>query len=1025
MASPTFDKDDYWAKAISYLTGYQMPSRKDLFKYLQSKEGIPLFRMDIQNEPMGPVKPEDYSAITGWDAHSGEDYDIVFYSQQHGAMTKHRARIVMIGLEYDEQGRGHIQGYGTAFGGGRFNGAAGEEWDSSQLGQYVGGPKNALQALLSDKHTTLGFSFSGLSVDDTDAVDLNSFEKTANAFDRATKFFNDQADVLAQWEKSLGSEDSSWRGKAAGVFWHLLHQLHQGYDGYVDQLGGDKFTAKNTLISGRTPTSLLGDAVAGAQRSLLNQGQVLQSAWDNWAGQDLQTPWRFLLRELDYLSYLILQDNVTKVMERETDQGTEYYPAEGFTTANAYGDFSVANGDAWKRVGQNAVDKWTQTVDEMLGTPAKQVIADLYRQWSDLTSVLTQKITTKGTKALSDSYQEDQAELDKENAQKDQDKLNDELDKEGKGLDDLGDEFSKGFKGLNDGLSDSLGGLGKGIDSGLGDLGDGFGDAFTKLNGNLGDLGKGLGGDLAGSFKQLNSGPDGGGLPSPDAPDSQVGSLNGDAGDGGLTGGTPSPLPLNTLMSDGAPTPTDPKPKASSLNGDLGLDDAMADTGQSKSIVNPDGSHTGLTGDGSLLTLGSDGGLTTFNPTTGDLTLKTPDGKNTTQHLNPGAEFTTPDGKHITLNSDGTLTTDYGDGNTTTYDPSTGDVTSRSLNGQDVTTHLGDPGGSDSHAFENPNHTETLLNDDGTLRTDFGEGTTGRYDPTTHDLTLSTPDGQTVHHLSPGDAFTNPDGSKTTLNGDGTLTTDFPDGSKTTFHPDSGAMDLTDPNGHRTSTDLLGGSPNTGQEGVDDLSSRLPGPNDLDQLNSLGGLGGHERLNSLDDLAFDPDLDTLGQGPGQLLDGGVGGSSLFGGDQPGLQGSHLNDLSSLLSGAGTDGQSADAGQGAQGGGNPASQPASPMGPMGPMGMGGAAGGKDKGERTRDVYAGGAVPDRRSGSRGSGEDEEADAPGLGSIRVATSSHGSPMYVSGEQDRPSTQSEGDWSDTDDVWGTGESGVPAVIG
>jgi hypothetical protein len=237
----TNDADDYWGKAVTLYTGYPVPSRKTVFDKLKSKEGIPLFRMDIQSMDVRAVTAEDYSAISGWMKHDGEDYDLVFYTAggdgAHSGVQMHRARIVLIGVPDDANGRARLLDSGEMINGGAFTGHYGDQWDSGPMSQYISGAKAALDKLLAD-HTTRGFSYAGAPVADAEAVDLNSFERTAQAFDRATKFFIDQAAHLEQWETSLGSEQSSWKGQAAGVFWHLVHQLHKNYDSYVEQLGG-------------------------------------------------------------------------------------------------------------------------------------------------------------------------------------------------------------------------------------------------------------------------------------------------------------------------------------------------------------------------------------------------------------------------------------------------------------------------------------------------------------------------------------------------------------------------------------------------------------------------------------------------------------------------------------------------------------------------------------------------------------------------------------------------------------------
>lgn len=233
------DTDDYWGKAVTLYTGYPLPSRKKLFDTLMSSEGFPLFRMDISIMSSTELTSSNFSVLVGWHTQQGEDYDLAFVHAggdgRHDDGTLYQANIVFIGVPVDGNGRARLLDAGELWSAGKFTGVLGNEWDLSLLSQYQSGSKAAIDQLRSAR-TTRGFSYNGLTVVNSEAVDADSFERTAQAFDRAMKFFEDHAATLEQWETSLGEENAAWRGQAAGLFWQLIHQLHRNYDGYVDQL---------------------------------------------------------------------------------------------------------------------------------------------------------------------------------------------------------------------------------------------------------------------------------------------------------------------------------------------------------------------------------------------------------------------------------------------------------------------------------------------------------------------------------------------------------------------------------------------------------------------------------------------------------------------------------------------------------------------------------------------------------------------------------------------------------------------
>ncbi|MFC4034385.1 AAWKG family protein [Streptomyces polygonati] len=656
MAANTYDADDYFGKAVSLFTGYPMPSRKTLFDKLKSKEGIPLFRMDIQTEAVRAVTADDFSALSGWMKHDGEDYDLVFYTaggdgrHDYASLTMHRARIVFIGVPVDGNGRARLLGGGELSSGGPFTGHYGDEWDSGPMSQYISGSKVAIDTLLSSG-TTQGVSYSGASVADADAVDLKSFDRTAMAFDRAKKFFADHANTLKGWQQSLGTEQASWRGEAAGLFWHLIDQLHKNYDSYVTQLGGLNFTSTHTSRFGYTPTSKLGDSVVQAQSQLATQAVNLQSGWTTWAANGEQDPHRALLEELDKLSAWVLQNNIPYVMVTSTGDGDSYSTTAQFketVDAPGYGGSINDIGTTWKTVGLNAVTQWNTYLDNALKLVSQTAISDLGNHWGTIADDFDSPLETKNTESLTQFLQSDELDVQNDQANQNQNNLNDALNN------------------LNNGLNDNLNNLGNNLNN----LGDNLGNNLNSLN----NLGNDLGSDLGNSLNDLLGGP-GGGDPSDLNPDlgalsnlNNLSDLNGPGGGPNDPGGNLGDL-----------TPSGLNPNLGDLTGPLS---------------NPGGSVTALNPDGSLTTTYPDGSTSTFNPATGQFTTTSPGGKTTTKNLNPGDTVTNPDGSTTTLNADGTLTTKFPDGTVTTVNPVTGATTTTHPDGTVTSSQL-NPGASD------------------------------------------------------------------------------------------------------------------------------------------------------------------------------------------------------------------------------------------------------------------------------------------------------------------------------------------
>ncbi|WP_225809825.1 AAWKG family protein [Streptomyces spinosus] len=682
------DPDDYWAQAVTSYTGYPMPKRTSLFDKLKSKEGIPLMRVNLVQHDMRAVRPEDYTAVSGWQASHGEDYRLAFYTHHGGQGVKlYTADIVFIGTLADADGKSHLSDAGSTREGGAFKGKYGDEWDDTDLWRYVSAPKFALEKLVNEPYSTKNFSYNGVDVPDAGAVDLVSFTRTAQAFDRAAAFFRRQLKPLEEWNKSLGGDDAAWKGQSADVVRTLIQTLHKNYESYAEQMGGREFTSPHQLLGNGypAPESTYAEALFQAQWDLLWEARMMKEAWQRWADSAEHDPHRALLEQLDALSDWIIHNNVPLVTVDPGSLGSQYgwssdddgdedlrYTSEtSFDTLPGFSDSPPDMGalddlNSWKALGENAVKRWNDNVNGYLVAAAKQSLSNLGKSWGDASEDVGREVQPKETDNLSGAYQKKETKSEKEASQKaldDANKKNSQAwDNLNKNLSDSNHNNKSLFDNLNQNLTDSnnnqkqlndgLNGLGNSLGNGLSGLGD-------NLSRSLNPEGPGGGLNLSGGGETslLN-----GGLNTPaDGP----GGVDGPLGNGTtLPFGNLSSLNPNTTRGDSSPVDLNP--------GSL-----------------TDGPH--LDADGNLVRTFPDGTRTVFDPDTGQLVTTAPDGHTTTSRLNPGDVVTNPDGSHTRLNADGTLTTESPDGTRTVFDPSDGTLHTTKPDGHTTTTHLNKP----------------------------------------------------------------------------------------------------------------------------------------------------------------------------------------------------------------------------------------------------------------------------------------------------------------------------------------------
>ncbi|MET8829520.1 AAWKG family protein [Streptomyces sp. NPDC004610] len=529
---------------------------------------------------------------------------------------------------------------------------------------------------------------------------------------------------------------------------------------------------------------------------------------------------------------------------------------------------------------------------------------------------------------------------------------------------------------------------------------------------------------------------------------------------------------LTTEFPDGSSTTVSPTGEITTTNPDGTVTTDTLAPGQS--LLNPDGSVTSVDAngdittqfpDGTSVTHNADGSIATLNPD-GSLTTDFPDGSSTTVtpegetatttptgistfgNLNPGDLLTNPDGSTTGIDADGNITTTNPDGSSVTHNAD-GSITNTDANGVQTTTM---PNGVVESTTPDgltqltaPNGTVSLQNPDGSLTMDFPDGSSTTIDPD-GTVTTNPANGDPVtSQLGEGQSVLNPDGTRTSIGDNGAFTTTYPDGSSVTVNPD-GTVTSSLP----TNTSIAGG---TDIDTSPDFGSGSGSGSDIPTLST--GFGSGSLPSGSGGLTFDNgdgSLSTTFPSGATSTVGADGfttttfpdGSSTITSPDGQLQAVPSPETAAANGGVPT-GQSLAAGLpstapgGATGddmGMNALGGLMSPMMMMmGMARMAGQGGQQGQGDRTRENYQdpdGDGVFVATSGYRQQPADlsapevfsEEDEDPVEVPSRTPTSGHGNGPGDSQGAWRPETQNTG-WDEEEDVWGTGEEGLPASIG
>ena len=1005
---------DNWEDIINLVTGFTLPARSDITG-AKGQGGLPWLDVQIDKVKHG-------TSATGGPHADGKGFDIYFYSGTGDDPDAYKATVTFTdqsdGLHY---------------------------WTRSQ---------NALKALVSSPYKTVDVHTDGDSAGDpsaTNAVDLTTFPVMAASFDKAGTFFKNHTETLKQWVESLGDENAAWKGQAAGVFYHLINDLHDKYDTLTTDLIPPGFSpANHSPSTGYVSSTEFGDSIVGAEVSLHKALSSLNDHLTKFVNKtgaavknthpDGSTTQDVVSGDTREVLVAVMNDIVEWINKHNISQLTsyeKYNPYGGYngnpgapipttTTTAGFSDTitwgALKDTATWGGAANEAIARWTANVQKNLDDPALATIKTLQQDWSRVLNPNWDgafDFNPGPSTSLASEYQEEEEEIEKQNEQNQNDKINNALNNIGDGLNNFGDDINTFGDNINNGLDhfgDSVDDLGNNIGNGLDNVGNGlgglnnglnnFGDSVGGLGDNINNGLNGLGDNVAnglgglanlGNLGNLNnlltasSGPGGGdstALLGPTTTFQPVGDsdLLTNSLDPSLAGFRNGNGSTTTQNADGSVTTTYPNGSSTTVAPDgtvttTGADGSTATTelNPGQTLTNPDGSTTAVGADGSITTHFPDGSTVTQKPD-GSLVTANPDGSSTTHFANGVVEstgtdgvthLTAPDGTTMTQNADGSLTSDFPDGSHTTLSPD-GTVTTTDAAGHTVTTHLGA-----NQSLANPDGSSTTLGSDGSMTTHYSDGSTVTVHP---DGTVTTTDATGTGSAGGTDGLGNDTGPSSSLTGGSSLrlpTSTSGGTSGLSLHNGDGTVTTHFPSGAVATTDSLGNTTTTFPDG----SATIAGPN-----------GQFQTVPSPQTAAAQAAGESLGAGGTEALDSATAATPAT--DAVGVSGL-----------------------------------ASPMMMMGMSRMG-QQGQQREGERVRETYAqrdgdgafiqGGSQQPYAPPPEEDFEEEEADPEELPSRSPAGQGG---RFGRAAARRPSTQS--DWTDGEDVWGTGEEGLPASLG
>ncbi|MDW6056890.1 AAWKG family protein [Streptomyces sp. FXJ1.4098] len=432
---PFSNASDYWQKAIYFFTGYDAPHIDKLFSEWVGNDDIPLMKVEITKQKrVTYVDVDDLQwriDNAGRDVNN-TDFVIPFYKtgneEESGdealgdTITYYKARFTLLGNHNGKdrpsggvyEGGEHKARYDNDF----KKSDEGTTWDTGPHTQYSYGTGRALEAVLDNEGGTRGFEWNGIDVPAERVVDLASFGRAADAFDRVAQFYVDRQAELEEWHKRVGmQENKAWKGTAAGVFWDLIHKLNKRYEDYAEDLrNGAMF-------------SVPGDAIRIAGDEFRKAARKLQQEWAVWEARD-GNPLSFLSDLLSEIVDHVWDTNISNITykvhtvarggTRTTYHATEHFRQDAIDKkGHNYGPLSSL--ETWKAVGEAAIERWKDSVKENLIDNADIALKTVHDAWSPSVFDVGTVKTSSGD-SLSQDYEKDKADKEKEEAEKKEEK---------------------------------------------------------------------------------------------------------------------------------------------------------------------------------------------------------------------------------------------------------------------------------------------------------------------------------------------------------------------------------------------------------------------------------------------------------------------------------------------------------------------------------------------------------------------------------------------------------------------------
>ncbi|MER6621182.1 AAWKG family protein [Streptomyces sp. NPDC000931] len=440
MANPEDNNDDYWKKAVDLLTGYVLPERKTLFDTLKGNDDIPMIHVRVEDEG-GPGYSSGFLSSGGWGTHN-TNYTIPYYQpagngtdvSEGSYLYRYRVYITFLATpaaappsgedviaKFEKTSKVLKDKGGTNSEGEKL------DWDTSALVQYIYGSKAALDQLTMWPYSTHGFENRGIKVGDGTYVDLLTFTKTAQAFDRVVKFFEDSAVTIGKWDtENIGEGSDSWDGTSAAIFKELIHKLARNYEGYADQLDGKGTEGSAVTIDTVTVRSEPARALAAAQGVVLEQAQNLRDAWVAWRAES--NPQRWLYDMLQEARFNLIDHQFERTDFETVSSGSGPYTTwHNYVVSTAEFRNEIVIGEksygkpsdmtTWKAIADEAVRRWEQSVQDWLSTKGAEAIVAINKAFKEAEKAFDTSITDRDSRPLSEISAKEEAAAEKKKAE--------------------------------------------------------------------------------------------------------------------------------------------------------------------------------------------------------------------------------------------------------------------------------------------------------------------------------------------------------------------------------------------------------------------------------------------------------------------------------------------------------------------------------------------------------------------------------------------------------------------------------